>query len=239
MSIQIQVNTETLSAEEARSLAIFFLELRGIPRDGLVAGEPDDTSAAVAESFEQSPRAEGAEGPVAQVGEGQTNSKRRGPGRPSSKVEKVSPVFILENKARNAQIQCDAGRKGEVEAAKGHLETWIRDAASPEEVAQLATVNAEFCATCLTKGERLAFSKLVAEVTESFNKAPGEEAAAPEGEAVTYTLDAVKAAGKALASAKGLPAVETVLAKFDSKVFRDIKEKDYAAAVQAFNEALS
>jgi citrate lyase beta subunit len=125
-----------------------------------------------------------------------------------------------------------------VEAAKGHLETWIRDAASPEEVAQLASGAADFCATCLTKTERLAFSKLISEVTESFAKAPSS-AEASAGEAVTYTLDAVKAAGKALAAAKGLPAVETVLSKFDSKVFRDIKEKDYAAAVEAFNEALS
>lgn len=238
MSVTITVNTETLSTEEARSLAIFFLELRGIPREVALDATVDDTRGPVDEGRAQPERAESAEGPSAELGEGQGDTKRKGRGRPAGKVEKVSPVFILENKATNAQIQCDSGRKGDVEAAKGHLETWIRDASSPEEVAQLASVNAEFCATCLTKGERLAISRLVSEVTQAF-ETPKAEAEAPAAAASQYTLDAVKAAGKALASAKGLPAVETVLAKFDAKAFRDIKEADFAAIVAAFNEALA
>lgn len=243
--VKLEINTETLSTTEARALALFFLEVRNIDRDTLDVAAPDASDRDVDAGATRPVDSAGGEGRKgADAASGAAGAEGQNAPKTTRRVSKEAPVFVLENKKTGVSVQCDSGRKGEVEATKGHIEAWIRDAASVEEVAGLAAEVESFAATCLSKKEQQALAKLVMEVKQSF--APDvQKAAAEAAKAVEqpksdgrYTLDSVKAAGRALASAKGLPAVETILAKFDYKSFKDVKETDFAAIVVALDEAL-
>lgn len=248
MSIKLEVDVSTLSTEEARALALFFLEVRNVDKSSLDetadAGRP-----ALDASTERPVDTVAREGRGAKAEAGDGRAEGQGNGAPARKVQKESPVFVLQNKATGVQIQCDSGRKGDVEAAKAHLETWVRDATSVEQVAGLAADNETFVTQCLTKTEQRNFAKLVTEIKNSFApevkqtaegdaaKLEGEKKSA--GDPSPYTLDAVKTAGKALAAAKGLPAVETTLAKFGVKSFKDLKEEQYGDALKALTEQMT
>lgn len=245
--INVTINTETLTTEEARALAIFLMELRGIPRDALAIGSNDGGDVGVDAGAERPDNSASGEGNGAKSGNSGTSGEGQNTRKASGRVPKESPVFLLANKKTGVSIECNTGRKGEVEAAKGHIETWIRDAATVEEVAGLAADVEAFASVCLSKKEQQALAKLVTEIKQSLSPEMQQRAlieataltgAAPPADAPKYTLDAVKAAGKALATAKGLPAVETVLAKFDVKSFKDLKEENYAGVIAAVDEAL-
>lgn len=243
MSIKLEVDVSTLSTEEARALALFFLEVRNVDKSSLDetadAGRP-----ALDASTERPVDTVAREGRGAKAEAGDGRAEGQGNGAPARKVQKESPVFVLQNKATGVQIQCDSGRKGDVEAAKAHLETWVRDATSVEQVAGLAADNETFVTQCLTKTEQRNFAKLVTEVKNSYLPDVKKDAdkpaeTKPAGDPSPYTLDAVKTAGKALAAAKGLPAVETTLAKFGVKSFKDLKEEQYGDALKALTEQMT
>lgn len=243
MSIKLEVDVSTLSTEEARALALFFLEVRNVDKSSLDetadAGRP-----ALDASTERPVDTVAREGRGAKAEAGDGRAEGQGNGAPARKVQKESPVFVLQNKATGVQIQCDSGRKGDVEAAKAHLETWVRDATSVEQVAGLAADNETFVTQCLTKTEQRNFAKLVTEVKNSYLPDVKKDAdkpaeTKPAGDPSPYTIDAVKTAGKALAAAKGLPAVETTLAKFGVKSFKDLKEEQYGDALKALTEQMT
>lgn len=243
MSIKIEVDVSTLSAEEARALALFFLEVRNVDKSSLDeaadAGRP-----ALDAGSKRSDDSVAREGNGAKAETGDGRAEGHGNGAAARKVQKESPVFVLQNKATGVQIECNSGRKGDVEAAKAHLETWIRDAASVEQVAGLAADNEAFVTQCFTKTEQRNFAKLVTEVKNSYvpdikNAIDKPVETKPAGEPSPYTIDAVKTAGKALAAAKGLPAVETTLAKFGVKSFKELKEEQYGDALKALTEQMT
>ena len=248
MSVKIEVDVSTLTAEEARALALFFLEVRNVDKSTLdEAADAGRTAMDAGSSRSDNPVSGEGNGTKAEGTGGRAEGQNSGAA--ARKVQKASPVFVLQNKATGVQIECDSGRKGDVEAAKAHLETWIRDATSVEQVAGLAADNEAFVTQCFSKTEQRNFAKLVTEVKNSFapdvQKAAEKDAAKPEGdtkpagEPSVYTLDAVKTAGKALAAAKGLASVETVLAKFGVKSFKDLKEEQFAPTLKALTEAVS
>lgn len=244
--VKLEINTETLSTTEARALALFFLEVRNIDRDTLDVAAPDASDRDVDAGATRPVDSNGGEGRKgAEPASGAAGAEGQNTAKATRRVQKEAPVFVLENKKTGVSVQCDSGRKGEVEAAKGTVEAWIRDAASVEEVAGLAAEIESFAATCLSKKEQQALAKLVMEMKASFSpevqtaaKTEAAKVEAPKADG-RYTLDSVKAAGRALASAKGLPAVETILAKFDYKTFKDVKETDFAAIVVALDAALA
>lgn len=246
MSVKIEVDVSSLTAEEARALALFFLEVRNVDKSTLdEAADAGRTAMDAGSSRSDNPVSGEGNGTEAKGAGGRAEGQNGGAA--SRKVQKTSPVFVLQNKATGVQIECDSGRKGDVEAAKAHLETWVRDATSVEQVAGLAADNEAFVTQCFSKTEQRGFAKLVTEVKNSF--APDVQKAAdaakpggetkPAGEPSVYTLDAVKTAGKALAAAKGLASVETVLAKFGVKSFKDLKEEQFAPTLKALTEAMS
>lgn len=243
--VKFEINTESLTTEEARALALFFLEVRNIDRASLDVGAVDARDTVVDASDERAGDTSTGQGTVPEGARRPGRTKWTNGGAAAGSVPKEAPVFILANKKTGVSIECNSGRKGDVEAAKGHFETWLRDAGSVEEVAGLAADNESFAATCLTKKEQTAIAKLVAEVKQSFapdvqqRVAAEAKAGEPAKPVSNYTIDSVKAAGRALASAKGLPAVETVLAKFGVKTFKDVKEADFAGVVQALDAGLA
>jgi hypothetical protein len=244
--MKLEIDTTSISPEEARALAIFLLELRNIDRSTIADETADAGNPVVDASDERSVDS----GP----GEGASTAPRRGPGRPKRTdgeknvegISKTSPVFVLQNKAAGVSFKCDTGRKGHVEAAKANLETWLRDSGSVEAVAQLAADNEDFVVTCFSKTEQRAFARLVTESRAAHMPEVAEAAlfdsnvpAAPAvAETTEYTIDAVRLAAKSLAIAQKLAAVETVLAKFDAKTIRDLKESQYGAVIEALNTAM-
>lgn len=241
--MKLELETNNMTSEDALALAIFLTELFGLPRDLTLATSAPRKGNTVPETSDGPEHAEGTAGgrdipeqagsggPVA--GEGARPRARR--------VAKPTAKFVLQNKKIGVSHECDTGRKGDVELARGTLENWFRDAETEEEIKNLADMAEQFVATCLTAKEQRAMARCIAEAVESIRpENPSEEVAAddvkPEAEALT--LDAVKSEAKTLASAKGLPAVQTIMSQFDAASFKDLKERDYPAFLKAVRQKM-
>jgi hypothetical protein len=237
----MEFTTDALTTEEARALAIFLLELRNVEQGSLTRTPLDDGDLSVDEDPKQPGDTAAAESNGAASDDSTANPKRRGRPKAARSIQEESPIFVLSHPKTSVQIQCNAGRKGEVEAAKGHLETWLRDSETVEEVASIAAACETFIATALTKKEQTVMARLISEVKQGLMPATLDAAIASarhETKDGEYTLDAVKVAGKALVTAKGLPAFETVLAKFKARGLRDLKPEDYAQVIVAISIAM-
>lgn len=243
MSVKMKINLETLTQEEALALVIFLIEARNLPRNYSLAHRTSAAPAGVDASDESSGSDGGSDssgdlaGVDAPVGtaEGQGNKKTR------KRVAKEPAKFLLRNEATGVEVACDSGRTGDVDVARGYIETWIRDAKTPEAVEQLAKMAESFVTTCLSSKEQRALARIVAETLGTFTEGRSPEAPAsedPKPEGVGATEEAVKEAGKALATARGIAAVTTVLAKFNLKSFKDMREEQRTDILAALKEAM-
>jgi hypothetical protein len=98
-----------------------------------------------------------------------------------------------------------------------------------------------FVTACLSSKEQRALARIVAETLGTLTEGDTVEAPAgedPKPEATGATEEAVKEAGKALATARGIAAVTTVLAKFNLKSFKDMQEGQRTDILAALKEAM-
>jgi len=241
--MKFEVDTSTMTSGEALALAIFLTELFGLPRDLTLATSAPPANYSGTEDSRESDDAgqHDSGGPVPPTGRGETVASGEGARPPRKKVAKQAATFVLANKKTGVSHECNTGRKGDVELARGHLENWFRDAQTEEEIKGLADMAESFVATCLTPREQRAMAKVIAEAVENINPAKGsEEVAADDAKpaAEGLTIEAVKQEAKALAAAKGLPAVRTIMAQFDATSFVDLKESHYGEFLSAVRTAM-